>query len=185
MRSQKPMFHRKTYTVRVPSSEAIACFPNTAVTVPAELVSVRVTTDIEPLVANSVLILVVVYVRLLSVLMTTCTVPMVVGVIYWLQVKLHAAIIGPVIDEVLVTTAEEVLGLALVGSVTVKNLVIVDEMVVDKVVVVESFESRQMISTRHKTIKRHGHIQCAPKTASKSRLATTSKDIVFMIGDIW
>lgn len=76
----------KTYTVRAFRSEARFPVPNTVVTVPAALTSVRVTIECEPLVAYSVLILVVVYVRLLSVLTTTCTVPMVVGVIYWLQV---------------------------------------------------------------------------------------------------
>lgn len=54
----------------------------TPVTVPAEFVSVRVNTDMLPLVENSVFNFVFVDVRLVSVLMTTCTIPTVVGVIH-------------------------------------------------------------------------------------------------------
>lgn len=52
----------------------------TAVTVPAALVSVRVKMAIDPFVAYSVLVLVVVNVLFVSVLITISTVPMIVGV---------------------------------------------------------------------------------------------------------
>lgn len=69
-----------TYTVMFETKAA-----SLAVTVPAALVSVRVKIAIEPLVAYSVLVLVVVKVLFVSVLMMMSTVPMIVGVMYWLH----------------------------------------------------------------------------------------------------
>lgn len=71
---------KSTYTVMLETKPACD-----AVTVPAALVSVRLRTASDPFVAYSVFVLVVVKVLFVSVFMTISTVPMIVGVMYWLH----------------------------------------------------------------------------------------------------